>query len=126
MSVTPNQVSAASKYEIMHKMSEKTGFTLKNCSIAYEALVEIFGDIIEEGRAVVFRKFGRIEPYVKPPRKMYKLVSGEGIAHDDAGRLVSYTFPAVNCVKFHMSQKYKFRINPGIYANEEIYTDDSD
>lgn len=126
MSHTPCKVESLTKSELLHKMSQKTGFTLRNCNIAYNALVEIFADTIEEGRAIVFQKFGRIEPYVKPPRKLYKLVQNKGLEKDAAGRPVSYIFPAVNMVKFHMSNFFKWRLNPGIYSNEEIYTDDTD
>lgn len=126
MAITSNKSEPITQYELLSRVSKITGFTLKNCKTAYDAFVEVFADTIEEGRSVVFRKFGRIEPYKKPPRKYYKLDANEGFVKDDAGKPVTFIFPEVNSVKFHMSSHFKYKINPGIYSGEPIYTDDSD
>ena len=126
MSVTPNKAIPISQYELLHRVSEKTGFTQKNCKTAYDAFVEVFAEVVEEGRSIVFRKFGRIEPCKKPPRKYYKIDPNEGIAKDEMGKPITFIMPEVNTVKFYMSPHYKYKINPGTYSQEGICTDDSD
>lgn len=126
MGITACKVDAMTQSELLHRLSEATGFTLKNCKIAYDALVEIMSDTIEEGRAIVFMNFGRIEPFVKHQRKMYKLVKGEGVELDENGQPVTYIVPETNNVKFHMANSYKYRLNPGIFSGEEVYMGDVD
>lgn len=124
--MTRNKHDTITKDEIVRMMSKKTGFTIGNCKIAYDAVVEVLAEVIEDGRSIVFQKFGRLEPHTKKPRKYYKLDKDTKFKLDDAGRPETYIFPAVRTVRFHMSERYKYRLNPGVYCNEVLFMEDSD
>ena len=121
MSVQANRVEAITKKEIVRALSKKTGFTQYNCSKLYDAVVEVFAETILGGRAIPMVKFGRIEPFERPERKMYRLDNGTGIKLDENGEKVTYTVPPTRWVKFHMANSFKYQMNPGIY--DDPYTD---
>lgn len=120
-----NKVVAATKDEIIHRISEKTGFTLANSKTAFDAVIEVISDVLADHRSVVFRGFGRLEPFIMPQRKMYR-INKDGVQKDEDGKPKSFIFPQTTWVKFNMAQSFKYKMNPGIYPNEPIRTDDSD
>lgn len=126
MSIRSNKVEAITKYELVRRIAKKTGFTIGNSTTALDAVVEAIADVMLEGRAVTFKCFGRLEPYTKTERKLYKLSTKTGIALDENGEKVTYTMPATKWIKFHMAQSFKYKMNPGIYDDEPVNTDDSD
>ena len=124
MSKQPNKVSAITKDEILHSMSDKTGFTLGNCRKAYDALVEVFRETMLDGRAIVFKKFGRLEPYTKKPRLFYRINREEGLMRDAAGRPETFVFPECKNVKFMITTGFKHKMNPEIYMSDDLDVED--
>lgn len=126
MSRKTDRVEAITKKELVRAISKKTGFTQKNCSKALDAVIEVFAETILDGRAVPMLKFGRIEPYWKPERTLYKLDNETGIKLDENGEKVTYTFPKTRWVKFHMANFFKCKMNPGVYHFENVVMNDDD
>lgn len=106
------------KNEFIHLLSEKTGFTLKNCSIFYDAFAATVGEVLMSNRSIPLKKCGRIEPYIKPSRKLYKLDKDTGIKLDENGEKMSYTIPDTRWIKFVMTQKFKCKMNPEVYVDK--------
>lgn len=119
-------VSAATKHEFVRSVAKKCGYPIYQCSEVWDACVETMAEVLEDGRAIVFKKLGRLEPYTKKERKMYYLSNESGIKLDENGEKASYTFPAVKWVKFHLANHMKFKMNPGIYTKDETDTEYDD
>ncbi len=113
-----NQPEMITKTEFIKRMSYDTGFTQANCRIAYDSFVNIMKETLLEGRGLYFIKLGWLEPYIKPPRKMFRL-DGNGVMLDENGNKVEYIFPETRWVKFRITQKFKRDMNPGIYDKDE-------
>lgn len=126
MSYKANQTEAITKYDLVRRISKITGFTIANSTIALDAVAEAISDVMLEGRAVVFKKFGRLEPYKKSKRTMCRLSTETGVALDTNGEKITYEVPETKWIKFHMAQCFKYKMNPGVYTNEPVDTSDSD
>lgn len=126
MSYKANQAEAITKYELVRRISKKTGFTIANSTTALDAVAEALAEVMLEGRAVVFKKFGRLEPYKKSPRTMCRLSTETGVALDDNGEKITYEVPETRWIKFHMARYFKFKMNPGVYKDEPVDISDSD
>ena len=98
-------------------MSELTGFTHANCTIAFDAIVQIITETLLGGRGIYLFKLGWIEPYKRPPRKMYRIDDKMGILLDENGEKISYIFPETNWIRFRMTEGFKFAFNPGVYKD---------
>ena len=128
MSKRPCFCEAITKYELIRIIAKKSGYPIYQCSEIWEAFVEAMAETLDGGRAIVFKKLGRLEPYTKRERKMYVLSNETdcGIKLDENGEKVSYTFPPVRWIKFHIANNMKFRMNPGVYTNYTAVTEDDD
>lgn len=120
MSKRPCYCEAVTKYEFVRLVAKKCGYPIYQCSDVWDACVEVMGDVLGDGRAIVFKKLGRLEPYTKSERIMYRLSDKTecGIQLDEQGNKVSYTFPPVRWIKFHLANYMKYKMNPGIYTND--------
>ena len=73
-------------------MSELTGFTHANCTIAFDAIVQIITETLLGGRGIYLFKLGWIEPYKRPPRKMYRIDDKMGVLLDENGEKILTTY----------------------------------
>lgn len=106
------------KNEFIHLLSEKTGFTLKNCSVFYDAFADTLAEVLVSNRGIHLKKCGVIQPYLKPPRSLYQLDAKTGIKLDENGEKVRYTVPETRWIKFVMTHKFKCRMNPDVYTDK--------
>lgn len=126
MSSRSDCVEAITKRELVRAIKKKTGFTIPNCTKAFDAVVEVFAETLLDGRAIPLVHLGRIEPYTKPERTMYYLDKNTGVRLNEDGSRITYTVPPTRWIKFHTAKYFKYKLNPGIYFNEPVDTEDSD
>jgi nucleoid DNA-binding protein len=107
-------------------LREKTKCKKKDINLIYDALVETMIEAISNGKPIYFPKFGKIYPYTFMSRRYYKATPQTGRIRDENGNEEQYIVPDVILVKFKMSCRLKWKLNPGVYSGEQVYVEDSD